>query len=172
MSSKNALTGGTKDVNPQWFHMTGATNGTTVTNAAYSLPVQRLQNKGRSMVMEILKLRYRWDGSHNDGHVSLAVMTQQQPSTAITGNEGYCVDMAKYNNVDSATNANPTSIEIIHDVTDGAGHGVLVATDKLYFALYGSSANVGAANAYVSILYRWKNVSLTEYIGIVQSTTL
>lgn len=54
------------------------------------------------------------------------------------------------------------------DLTDGAGHGILIATDYIYASF--SSAGTGVINsAQVKILYRWKNIGLTEYIGIVQS---
>lgn len=59
-------------------------------------------------------------------------------------------------------------VQFIMDLTDEAGHGILVATDNLYFVNY--SAGTGATNGMVYVLtYRFKDVSLEEYIGIVQS---
>jgi hypothetical protein len=56
------------------------------------------------------------------------------------------------------------------DLTDGAGHGLLIATDNIFMTVY--STNTGVANEVgCKILYRWKNVSVEEYIGIVQSQT-
>lgn len=55
-----------------------------------------------------------------------------------------------------------------YDCTDGAGHGVLVATDNIYITM-NTNGWQGAANADFKILYRFKEVSLVEYIGIVQS---
>jgi len=62
-----------------------------------------------------------------------------------------------------------TETEPYHDdLTDGAGHGVLVATDQIYCQI--SSSSTGAAQTCAGkIWYRWKNVGLAEYIGIVQS---
>lgn len=62
-----------------------------------------------------------------------------------------------------------TDTEPYHDdLTDGAGHGVLVATDRIYCQI--SSTGTGAAQQCTGkIWYRWKNVTLPEYIGIVQS---
>lgn len=54
------------------------------------------------------------------------------------------------------------------DLTDGAGHGVLVATDSIFGFLLSSSTgetNVGA----IRFLYRYKQVDVLEYVGIVQS---
>lgn len=54
------------------------------------------------------------------------------------------------------------------DLTDGAGHGYLVATDSIFARL--SSTLTGLTNtADVRLLYRFKEVPLAEYIGIVQS---
>lgn len=54
------------------------------------------------------------------------------------------------------------------DLTDGQGHGVLIATDNIYVC--------GSASGYQNvqtisfkILYRLKTVSLSEYVGMVQS---
>lgn len=62
----------------------------------------------------------------------------------------------------------------IHDLTDGAGHGVLIATDSIWLTgfINGAVPDIGttaAVNVYAEILYRFKKVSLQEYIGIVQS---
>ena len=53
------------------------------------------------------------------------------------------------------------------DITDGAGHGFLVATDQIYMQVFTNGATA-TATVRVKMLYRWKNVSLAEYIGIVQ----
>jgi len=54
------------------------------------------------------------------------------------------------------------------DLTDGMGHGILVASD--YFFVQVDSDGIGAViTTYFKLLYRIKNVALTEYIGIVQS---
>lgn len=63
-----------------------------------------------------------------------------------------------------------------HDLTDNDGHGFLVATDQLFI---GAQINVlpldstvqytTGFNAQADLFYRFKEVSLKEYIGIVQS---
>jgi len=59
----------------------------------------------------------------------------------------------------------------IVDLTDGAGHGLLVATDTIFIGTIQTSAAVPITGGSVAwrIMYRWKNVTLQEYIGIVQS---
>lgn len=54
------------------------------------------------------------------------------------------------------------------DMTDGAGHGFLIATDNLFAQVQSSGTGAAQAVAF-KIYYRWKNVGLAEYIGIVQS---
>lgn len=61
-------------------------------------------------------------------------------------------------------------------MTDGAGHGVLVATDNIYLTLQTAlssviGSSVGGIQGFgeAAILYRFKEVGLAEYIGIVQS---
>ena len=60
-------------------------------------------------------------------------------------------------------------------MTDGAGHGVLIATDNVYFSLlYNAIPTDGIAVQFTigggcDLLYRFKEVGLKEYIGIVQS---
>ena len=62
-----------------------------------------------------------------------------------------------------------------HDLTDDAGHGVLVASDKLWFfisnrySINNTGTGAGASTAIIRVLYRFKSVGLTEYIGLVQS---
>ena len=62
---------------------------------------------------------------------------------------------------------NPT----MQDITDGAGHGVLVGTDSIYITGFVPSSWYlnGTNTVFAKLLYRWKDVSLAEYIGIVQS---
>ncbi|GAG62860.1 unnamed protein product, partial [marine sediment metagenome] len=54
------------------------------------------------------------------------------------------------------------------DCTDDIGHGILVASDYIYVQGDTTGYGVGAEFNF-KILYRFKNVRLQEYIGIVQS---
>lgn len=54
------------------------------------------------------------------------------------------------------------------DLTDGAGHGILIATDQIFWQVF-SNSFAAAIGVEVKIMYRMKNISLQEYIGIVQS---
>jgi hypothetical protein len=68
----------------------------------------------------------------------------------------------------AGTYSQPADNVLLHDLTDGMGHGYLVATDNL-FLLLNTSGFAAVASVTIKILYRWKNIGLQEYVGIVQS---
>lgn len=163
MSSSRALTGGTKDVNPQYFRMQVDNAGTTTASTESAIPVQRLNNKNRSMVMEILKVQFLTKHVSDTKDEWVGIATSKPPTGKPDAMQGYWVCLTKINA------ASPESPVV--DLTDGAGHGVLVAADKLFFAAYADTAKADRG-VVALILYRWKNVSLSEYIGIVQASQL
>lgn len=55
------------------------------------------------------------------------------------------------------------------DLTDGAGHGILIATDQIYIACSESGYSASPNTLSYKIMYRLKTVGLTEYVGMVQS---
>lgn len=55
------------------------------------------------------------------------------------------------------------------DCTDGAGHGFLMASDYFYVNVDTNGMTPALGDFYFKILYRFKNVSMQEYVGIVQS---
>lgn len=63
----------------------------------------------------------------------------------------------------------------IHDLTDGAGHGLLVATDNIWLShaltvnCPGIAFQTGSGQVTCEIIYRMKKITLAEYVGIVQS---
>lgn len=163
MSSSRALTGGTKDVNPQYMRMkvSGAHSGTS---AEAAIPVQRLNNKNRSMVMEILDVQYLSHHATSAGKkLHIGIATSKPPAAKPDPSQGYWVTISILPGADVGN--------YVQDLTDQAGHGMLVAADKLFLFVYSDEAS-GSAEIYALIKYRWKNVSLTEYIGIVQASQL
>lgn len=164
MASRRALTGGTGDVNPQiWKLSIAAGASTNVVQSTVSLPVQRLRNRNKSMVMEIIKLKYVLDYAQGTtDEFDVGISTVPLPvSASVPQMDATIIDLNRFRRV---ANVNTFTVEM----TDAAGHGVLVATDKLNLFWRQSAAGVsGTANCY--IYYRWKNVGMAEYVGIVQS---
>lgn len=180
--STSGLTGGTGDVNPQWFNMTTNTLGATYSNTESPLPRERVPTGGRSQVMEILKVEFGLGNSQTivptaataaslRWYLTTADFLTTEPTSAQMS--GKVVARARIDIQAAAGSAGQSAIDTIQrvDLTDGAGHGVLVATDSVFLgtiqtgATNPSTAGIGTCR----VLYRWKNVSLVEYIGIVQS---
>jgi len=168
MASTYALTGGTKDVNMQYMSGELITPGgaDTTFSAEIPLPVQRLNNKNRSMVMEILKLQFEIGTDATTSHVHYGISTSKLTQQSgvkpnITNPSIIFMERTKY--------AASQAASLIVETTDGAGHGILVGADKIY--LFYNTPTATTITARVRIWYRWKNVSLTEYIGIVQAST-
>lgn len=175
------LTGGTGDVNPQWLQWTITQSGAdTTTTTAQPIPIQRLPDRGRAQVMEVLKVAITHtampvsaSAAENIDSISVYISTKSQGTTATSWAEP-TVFAAVLDSQSSAFTAAGTYMSsrptqpFIMDLTDGAGHGYLIATDNVFGQV--TSGNTGATNsAIVRLYYRWKNVGLAEYIGIVQS---
>ena len=182
VATSDQLTGGTKDVNPQTmsgFLVLSAAN--TTTSAAQGTPIVRVgpQTGNDAIIMEILKI---WADMPIQDLENAAVTTRScilalttyDPSTAaVSFADPRCLAMFRHEIRNAFTAAGTGILDIQEDpremdLTDGAGHGMLVATDNIY--LQGQSAGFTAAVRFNwKILYRFKRVSLVEYIGIVQS---
>lgn len=188
----DSLTGGTGDVNPQFFRFF-CTQPVSDNNAIqpFPLPVQRLEKKdGQAMVMEVLKVQ--WDlptlfsGAGSTTFLSgyLTTKDPQLPAaTALTPaqeanfrNQGIVIDYKNRQILTSVTGT-PSTMVIEeppwNDLTDGDGHGILVATDNIFvicISQLSTTTPTSVPNTVTGkIMYRWKNVSVQEYIGIVQS---
>lgn len=205
----DTLTGGSKDVNPQWWTIPLLNGGqqiaTTPSGSAQGIqlaapiPVNRLNQPGnKALVMEVLKIRYNFEQSlgFQGSSFTGSSFTKAYVATApfqqgggVVGNYGpanpkvldFCsTDLTfTYEQTLPAFYAQDglNEMPIIHDLTDGDGHGVLVATDQLYFSLVTILQSINSTDGVIlasntcdiGILYRWKEVMLQEYIGIVQS---
>lgn len=178
---RDLLTGGTRDVNGQLFKMTvSQTAANTNTEGEFPIPIQRLQGaNGRSQVMEILKfyvsrgvIEAQAAVGEVQKRVSQSVTTKSFGTSTVSVVEPSALLYCNFKNTGAftagGTYSDSLADPLVVDMTDGAGHGILVATDSLFMQV--SSVNQDAAQtSTVWILYRWKNVGLAEYIGIVQS---
>ncbi|GAH36218.1 unnamed protein product, partial [marine sediment metagenome] len=179
---RDRLTGGSGDVNPQLYSGKAAMlSENAAITLAFISPVSRglPAPRGKAVVMEILRIfvdmpDYAFPSSAL-GEVQTRLIAF---GTRDIGTEfadfSFPTMIAKFaDQVTSGFTAAGTSVSfqpsmIIQDLTDGAGHGVLVASDYIYVSI-NTEAWSGAATYYFKILYRFKTVNLTEYIGIVQS---
>lgn len=175
-----SLTGGTGDVNPQYMHGTFTQLGVdTTTSTAFNLPITRIPQGQRVTILEVLKI---WVMNNAFGAVNSATEQSEDVSVAFsTINMGSLIASFNEPNVfayftrdrQSAFSALGTYAYIIDeprmvDLTDGAGHGFLLANDQMFIQC--SSAGTGLAmGTWFKMLYRFKTVGIVEYVGIVQS---
>lgn len=182
-----SLTGGTKDVNPQWMYLPCSNelnaNGDGISTTIFQTPVNRVSGSStKATIMEVLKIRYRLAMptvtnilSPRQVNILQVFPGRQSLNSFLDGESGILDQVVKMNGSHSANDVKFEDMVVIHDLTDGAGHGVLVATDQIsvlnVIIGYDDDANVTVLGS-VDILYRFKSVGITEYIGLVQSQQL
>lgn len=191
--TRDRLTGGTNDVNPQLIHTPALFVQPPVAPAVISnnelvlnMPINRFNNRtGHSIIIELLKIF--WDINAPSGTVPLSSYTSQiaraflstktlTGTTGINGvdpsiiaSKGYNIRWSQGDTVEGSQSLFVDPFET--DLTDGAGHGILVAVDKLYFTAETVNMGAGGGAAILfnaRLMYRFKEVTLEEYIGIVQ----
>lgn len=176
---RSELTGGTGDVSPQLLTMAltmSAAN--TFTQSEIPLPINRFREKGKHVIV-VEMLKTYWETTEADANnaaggniLSSFAQISTASQTSFSPNFSQVVSYAVRNYRGAFTAAG--TFQTVHsepfvvDHTDGAGHGILLATDNIFLGM--TTANfVGAASVVVKMLYRFKQISLEEYIGIVQS---
>lgn len=182
MSTSKGLTGGTGDVSPQIFQspILNMTAANTYTETSFPVPINRFpESSGRVVIMEILKIFwYLGEADANNSAAGNLLTSQIQLSTsskaamALGDSNVFSSYEKTYRGAFTAAGTYQTAIvePVVMDLSDGAGHGYLVASDRFFMGM--ATAQFTAASfGFCKILYRFKRVSLQEYIGIVQSQT-
>lgn len=177
-----SLTGGTGDVNPQWFLLNTQTITGAYADIATPMPIQRLPTGNKSQVMEVLKVEWSFSNANlinplgtastsARGYISTTSFGTAEPTNAQLGK---VVSRRRIDVPAVATVANTFAVlesVWVEDLTDEAGHGYLVATDNIYLGQVQTTASTNPLTSgfQARILYRMKNVGIQEYVGIVQS---
>lgn len=176
---RNDLTGGSGDVSPQLLTATVTMSAAnTLTEVSIPTPVTRIATrKGRAMVIECLKIFMDLgvkDNNYAAGGESSVITAILAVTTTIGLPNASSLILALINKeyrgaFTAAGSYSSVQVEpIVVDLTDGAGHGVLVGTDQIFLGV--TTTNFAAASTgTMRLLYRFKEVSVEEYIGIVQS---
>ena len=174
--SNAQLTGGTGDVNPQVLTIQLVQSGANVdTIRAVPIPVPRLNSQAnKSLVFELLQVVCV---IHRLPNVDALNQNQQAIATiglgTVAAGTGFpqTIFQSRFN---SEGNGVPLTSAVwfnMKDKTsfrDGSGRGILIASDNLVFRLRG--INMLFPNiADFRLLYRFKQVALQEYLGIVAS---
>lgn len=177
------LTGGSKDVNPQVL-VTATVTSTVADNFAQigvPLPIPRLPTKsGKNLVMEFLYVDFAFTtlaihvSAFDQYYLDIGTRSNFVRSNGLTGiiqgmQDPTTIAYYRFAIITPATNDTvEVPVDKRIDLTDGAGHGILVATDQCTVSV--NSDSTGAVcGGFARVTYRWKEVSLVEYIGIVQS---
>lgn len=173
MATVRDLTGGTGDVNPQILNLTVVqTAADATTTLEQPLPLPRFSaKKGRSLVVEVLWVQWNFDDiRYIVGNFSYTGILSTAPTAAtVTDPRTFAVlDFEGSQNAAAASfRTTPrTYRQILHD---GAGHGILVATDNIYLTLITTGPTTVINSLNVKLAYRYKEVNLEEYLGIVSS---
>jgi len=165
------------DVKPQFFRgyvIQSAAN--TYTEKAWTTPVIPSLGKGKALVMELLKIFLNMDPAEiidaaaSQVHCHIA----DRSDTTIRGWDQSHI-LASYKEVirtvdtaatDGTIVARSTAGNIVFDLTDNNGNGVLFAKKEVYIAI-NSGVQVSTKTATFAILYRLVEVSAEELIGII-----
>jgi len=186
MSFRDRLTGGTNDVNPQYMTIKLPTLATTLVavNESFPIPINRMISTRSAQVLEILRIEYYANGQGwgtgvdcgtkvSIGSAPFTRSTAAGATLSASGEQptspGLITQFFQTTDFGDATGVQMAKDwVIVRDLTDGAGHGVLVGSDNLYV---NNVAAFGAATenkeGFLRILYRFKNVGMAEYVGIV-----
>jgi hypothetical protein len=152
-------------------------------DVATTLPRERLPYGNMSQVMEVLKVQFiphpaltiaMTAATFTEVRMYLSTKTFAATEPSLAQGAGTIVSYRPLTIANTAAapavNINISNFSDVADITDNAGNGVLVATDSIVFGMGNTGVTFGGtANMSARILYRWKNVGLQEYIGIVQS---
>lgn len=181
----SSLTGGTGDVNPQFYVIqTTQTAIDTTRTVGFPLPVPKYPGSAnRAIVFEVLSVRLMLQDlvvAAGQSFTSLILSTRDlgdtgvaNPTNAVTFAARTSPSVVAQRSTDFLF-ATAVGFQISElrdteiDCTDAAGHGILVATDNIFFSVYSNATGVVNVAA-CRIKYRLKEIGLTEYIGIVQS---
>lgn len=172
------LTGGSRDVNPQYFLMNQTmTAANTFTELAYATPLPRVPRSDKKItVMEILRVFFNFPdpdatfGAAGSNIRSFAQIATKQLGAYNTGNPAVFAysERAFFGAFTAGGSFSTMSNDpMVIELTDNAGHGFLVATDNIYLGI--NTQGFALLQSFsVRLLYRFKNVSIEEYVGIVQ----
>lgn len=165
-----SLTGGTGDVNPQFMSFSVVETGNdTASGGAIQPPVSL--STGENLAMEILKIFVEIPNIASGSQVSVAkwwLSMKNFGTTAPTLGLGDATVIMEDGFVEafltSGTAFRNNTVE--YDLSDGAGHGMLVGNQNLYWGITSTGTGVPLRVNW-KVLYRAKRISDSELLGIV-----
>jgi hypothetical protein len=161
------------DINPQfisdWVTMSGIN---TYTSKTINLPVNpgATITKGKVRVMEFLKvyIDFTFDTLVQNGYI-LVQLTYKEQAAALTALDvqKWIVKMGRKMQVLGAAAAIFAEVPFMADLTDGNGNGILIGQQQIFLGVM-TGGQAAAQSCAIKVLYRFKDVPVEEYIGMVQ----
>lgn len=170
------LTGGTKDVCPQFYRGTIVQDDVDqTTSKSLTLPVTRIPNTRRPTIIEVLKIEavtnvpiYYSDNA--DQYVKIIFGTRDLGSTDSNIDDLGVMCVLQADLYTNAGGAFTPTTRLEYNFSDGAGHGFLVGVDTLYVQIRSAATGV-QQNWSFRIYYRFKSVTTSDMMGVVVSQT-
>lgn len=161
-----------RDYHPNFMSWSVVESGAdTFTSTQVFTPIPRGQGGAKVTVMELLWAEWDLDNvtlNNSNESVVLGITTGVAPTalTSVSNPATVCYKEIVFNMLTSG--AAVTEFPLRYEFQSKDGAGVLLASDS--FHSWVDSFTTGAAiTANVRLYYRFVSVSLTEYIGIMQS---
>jgi len=159
------------DIYPQWLRAKiteSAAN--TYTEKEFQTPVIRGIGSASWVMNILLVMFFPSDGAlATADEVDMHLSTKTKTIMSTIGTTGI---IAPFHSKMIVTTSGSYQIEYPHRsmvrLDDGAGHGLLVANQTLFVAVKGTSQGA-ALTGEVGILYNLKQVSIDEYLGIIDN---
>ncbi len=171
---RDMLTGGTGDTNPQVYGIVVAQSGNDVgSETELPVPVLRMgMSMSRAQVIEVTRVQFEVPTqllSAIDNNQSIEVSLTSRSIGATPASLAEPNLLAKFNRNNQTQSVTAASVYgynqdniITFDLTDGAGHGILVTSANLYFQQ--NSTNTAVTNTFgVRIFYRFKQIGARAF---------
>lgn len=170
-----SLTGGLGDVNCAFLStsITQTSNDGTISSTIQT-PVTVVAGRGSSDIMEILKVYFYFDTvpiNSSSSRIDVYLSTKNFVTTEPTLRQGDALVFAsgQLKAIEStAAGVTTWELPIINDLTDGAGHGFLVATSNIYAQIVSASTST-TNTCRIKILYRLKKVQESQLMTLLLS---
>jgi hypothetical protein len=168
-----------KDENPQFLRgKVTMTASNTYTELAINCPVLQSYGNERAVVLEILRVFFQLSAIEQIpvAAVRLEVHLADKTQTDLIsiGDPG-CIAVGDHGMTNTGartveTLGSPITIRnpIVMELTDGKGNGILYGKNQIFLGIT-STGMTSAKSAKVAILYRLKEVSAGELVGILNS---
>lgn len=166
------MPGKARDVFPNYLslNLTQPAANALVTSQVF-MPIPRIPMGKSATIMELLWMDLNVATNTLLGDMDkwyMSVSTGGEPAAVISIADGNCVLAMSQEKQFTISGADITTFPLRYNMQSQDGHGYLLASDSLWFALDSVSLNTGT-HMNIRLHYRFVQVTIEEYIGIVQS---